>query len=533
MSISTTIQSMYENVGEVYDTITNVSLPSHKNIENIPSTIRDSYLEIMNNGIEVIWENWEKVLGEGTSLTLSNTVEAPMKIEYVGNTSQEGTPTPDSPQPIHVVSGDNTVEVVGKNLFNGVLSSGYYITSTKALTNTTSTIYKSFEINLKAGNYVLSCNTNINIVRAFTDYNNSSDAIFAGTTMNVKSYSMNITQDTKLYLSIRRNDNTDWLTTDLLQLEKGSTATTYEPHTSNTYPINLGAYELCSIGDYKDRLFKTSGKNLFGGTIYQGLITEQGIYWVGTTRITNANSDTMKTFILKKGTYTLSIENLNYCTVIIKDSAGNVVQDFANEWKSLPFTFTTTEEGYFYFSARKTDNSNISPSDYRVQLNKGETALPYEPYGTGWYLEKKIGKVVLNGTENWSFVNQTSYMRSFLAISDINTSITDTTLTPISSNYFKAGIYNSHILNTITGRYNNAQINIFHDIATSNDDFKTWLSTHNTTVYYVLATPTYTKIEGTLKEQLEEIKKSKDGQTNISQTNNDLPFVLDVSALKE
>ena len=48
MSIATRIQSMYDNVEDVYDTIPNVTLPAHKNIENIPQTIRDSYLEIMN-----------------------------------------------------------------------------------------------------------------------------------------------------------------------------------------------------------------------------------------------------------------------------------------------------------------------------------------------------------------------------------------------------------------------------------------------------------------------------------------------------
>lgn len=111
MAISDTITSMYDNVGEVYDTITNVDLPTNKNIQNIPSTMRSSYLEIMNNGIDKIWNNWEKVTGEGETLTLNSTEEAPMKIDLKGNTSQEGTPTPEAPQDVHVVSGDNTIKV--------------------------------------------------------------------------------------------------------------------------------------------------------------------------------------------------------------------------------------------------------------------------------------------------------------------------------------------------------------------------------------------------------------------------------------
>ena len=70
---------------------------------------------------------------------------------------------------------------------------------------------------------------------------------------------------------------------------------------------------------------------------------------------------------------------------------------------------------------------------------------------------------------------------------------------------------------------------------TSGSDFETWLSTHNTIVYYVLNTPTYTKIEGTLASQLEDISYalSKKTQTNISQINNDLPFIIDAETLRD
>ena len=69
---------------------------------------------------------------------------------------------------------------------------------------------------------------------------------------------------------------------------------------------------------------------------------------------------------------------------------------------------------------------------------------------------------------------------------------------------------------------------------TTTDGFKTWLSTHNTDVYYVLATPTYEEItDTTLLSQLEALAYSYEGTTNISQVNDDLPFVLDITALKE
>lgn len=47
---------------------------------------------------------------------------------------------------------------------------------------------------------------------------------------------------------------------DTFQIEKGSTATTFEPYKSTTYPISLGTIELCKIGDYQDRIYKDNGK---------------------------------------------------------------------------------------------------------------------------------------------------------------------------------------------------------------------------------------------------------------------------------
>lgn len=70
--------------------------------------------------------------------------------------------------------------------------------------------------------------------------------------------------------------------------------------------------------------------------------------------------------------------------------------------------------------------------------------------------------------------------------------------------------------------------------ASTVEQLKTWLSTHNTDVYYILATPITTEItDTTLINQLESIKLSYNEQTNISQENDNLPFELDVVALGE
>lgn len=52
-----------------------------------------------------------KVSDEGTDVSLTPTIEAKISSELKGNTSQSGGPTPDTPIPVNVVSGDNTIIV--------------------------------------------------------------------------------------------------------------------------------------------------------------------------------------------------------------------------------------------------------------------------------------------------------------------------------------------------------------------------------------------------------------------------------------
>ena len=63
-----------------------------------------------------------------------------------------------------------------------------------------------------------------------------------------------------------------------------------------------------------------------------------------------------------------------------------------------------------------------------------------------------------------------------------------------------------------------------------------WLENNNVEFWYPLATPTYTLLNDTLQSQLEYIYNQMlayKGQTNISQINNDLPFIIDSTALKD
>ena len=84
--------------------------------------------------------------------------------------------------------------------------------------------------------------------------------------------------------------------------------------------------------------------------------------------------------------------------------------------------------------------------------------------------------------------------------------------------------------NTLTG------IDINDDSSSKVSKIKTWLSNNNVTLYYVPATPVEEEItNATLTEQLEAISKAKSikEKTYVTQTNDELPFVLDVEAIKK
>ena len=104
-------------------------------------------------------------------------------------------------------------------------------------------------------------------------------------------------------------------------------------------------------------------------------------------------------------------------------------------------------------------------------------------------LYKNVGKIVLNGSENWGYYNNVLYTDRCSGYSNSNN-------TPYC-NYYK-GISNVigtayvTVNNTICfnkDNKNNPRIFVKDTRFTKGSDFKTWLSTHNTEVYYSLATP--------------------------------------------
>lgn len=195
------------------------------------------------------------------------------------------------------------------------------------------------------------------------------------------------------------------------------------------------------------------------------------------------------------------------------------------------------------------NSDNTESQSYPINLGTMELCKirTYQDYiykeNDKWYKYGAIGKSTFVGAsdvyENWIMrtdVAVTGYKCYRNGNFNVN-SLGD--LANAYSNYFKyvtsGNFANTFRLNSQTSGYG-IQVIISETLASSTNDFKTWLSTHNVNVYYVLSTPTTTEItDATLISQLEALKGavSYAGQTNISQVNDDEAFIISASALKD
>ena len=349
-------------------------------------------------------------------------------------------PTPDAPVDIRVVTGTQTINITGKNLFNAdtiipiSIGSRTYITYDSTNKSFTFTAQETSSYNyfpVDSGTSYIN-NIEINVLQN-TDYtfsfsrtsNETRIAIYGANSNNgytrITSFdtSDTLTFNTSTYTEIAvRFDVTASAGTNItfsnLQLELGASKTDYEPYYApQTYPINLGNMELCKIGTYEDEIYKDNGK---------------------------------------------------------------------------------------------------------------------------WYKKANIGKVILNGSEEYTLQSNIGGLglTRFRLNSTLDNALNISSREPIVSNYF-FNLSNSGGHKKGGGFVASLYLYLYFDYdGVTKSDWTTWLSTHNTTVYYVLATPTITKItDTTLISQLENIAVfTGTNHFTISNSNNALPSIY-VKRLKE
>lgn len=324
-------------------------------------------------------------------------------------------------------------------------------------------------------------------------------------------------------------------------------------------------------------VINTSSKNLFDGILENSGFQGTGLNAeVNTKRIRNKNYIRVK----ENQTYTINITEYNTTkgTISINISYYNkndysTVRLSESGWKNLPYTFITPENCKFIrFLCKITSSSEESEIVYtdvnKVQLEQNSTATTYEPHqgkelhldlgsielckignyqdyfyksGSKWYLHKEIEKLTGNDIiSTLAFAESTSYSDSTYLCCYNNGFINTKYLNTIAyCNKFNGQYHyvEKKVANSLRMSSTSLGICVLKsDFATVND-LNSYFNTNGNDifVYMVLKTPTNTEItDTTLISQLEAIYNAPlYEETNITQINNDLPMVLDITACKD
>ena len=272
---------------EIYAHIAELALAG----EAIGGLIWDA-IGAVTNGIT--WSGIQTAQGEYISIT--NELDIPAKlasVEMLGNASQDGTPTPDSPVTVQTVTGEQVIKNtgsddsqelkvnLGKNLFDASTATivNKYANVTGGMVSASDwTGIDSFFAVQPNTTYTFSAK-NQGTRFLYNEYSSASESSFISP--RHESTGTFTTGGSTHYIRFSTNNAN---ATDL-QIELGSTATAYAPYFT---PI-----ELAKIGNYQDRIYKEDSKwyieKQVGKVVLDG--TETGWGWADTARytITTAN----------------------------------------------------------------------------------------------------------------------------------------------------------------------------------------------------------------------------------------------------
>lgn len=506
----------------------------------------------------------EYVTAQGEDITLNNTGVAPLEIGLKGNTYQETT--------------------TGKQLFN-YATTNYVQNETITITGTGNDFtVSSTGYGLRAF-YV--CQIDFATLYAYmsSTYTNASIALYSTNSNSYGSWSdfyhdrtliqnnWNITQTSSVDLSNYQGKYL-WITLRGSYTDSGYTNVNYKDFILSKEQVS--AYEEYTGGipapnpDFPmpvqvvtgDNTIKVQNANLLNR---ETCTEDKALTWVGGVLNNETNSlasDYMEVKIGEQYSTTYFAQIMFYDSsktyLGCLQSNGTTIAKATGETKKL-FTVPSVDEiAYMRLGFRATsENNNVDMTTANIMVNKGNTLLTYIPHqeqeyeinlgtlelckigtyqdylyksGENWYKHTEIGKIVLDGSADESWAYRNDYSAFY-----INNTTSKGTNAPVS-NYFK-GITSGITSNDNAILFNTSTLYlIYHALNGVVSDLQTWLGTHNTIVYYQLSTPTEEQITNAeLIEQLETILNavSYEDQTNISQENDNMAFILDVSALKK
>ena len=478
-----------------------------------------------------------------TTLSLS-TVPTPITISLNGNTTQEGTPSPTNPQVIHNVSGDNEVKIARKNIFtfpswqtvnSAPLYNGYRKVKLLLPPNTTYYLNTTFKNGYSP--------VGLNMYVLVGDYLNTVYKSIAHSTYGAQNGTVTTNADGELYISVYNATQAKYeelIENSQVQLEKGSTATPYEPYTRQSYPLYLPVENLIPTGMTSTSNDITFTVNADGSVLVNGTATNTAWF------VVNMQSDKFKVGEY----YTFGAMPKGVDTNTVNGFIGGLTS--SNQWgQETPKTIQATTINSPQFVIRVTNGTTVNNMLFYPQLEKGSKANHYTPYGTTpielnkigtyqdyiyknggkWYVHKEFNKIDL-GTLTW---NRYQFGSNYAFYVNVPTKYSGQSVGglcetyPVTRNATGPGMLDNKTMDT---QSNQTYIYIRDDSYTDARTFKT--SLNGVLLYYPLRTATNTEItDTTLINQLNNIEKaySYNGTTNILQVSNDNGFMLGVVSL--
>lgn len=578
MSINTTIQpsNVYIQVFKDIQGLVDKSL-LRKSINKFGSNLSEndsskSYCDALDD----IYNKLPKITQSGAGFTLENVQNGQVDdFKMIGVDLEQDTTTGKNLLNISDITSGNGI----KNNNNKSITLNGNITSTSfTLTN---------PITLKANaTYIMSLTNND------TNAGDSTFVLRNGNTNKMSIYFKNLVSNAPFTptediiidtLRIYNSGVTFNNYTFSIQLEEGLSSTNFEPYTGGIPSPNPDYPQEIKVVEGR-QVITDKGKNLFNvsQTPHSNSMTSAGVTLNinddGTISTSGTNTETYRNIRydiqLPAGEYIISgcptggSKNGYSLLVQLTDETSDQVFD-TGSGATFSLQETTTIKFYPVRVGSDTVNfnglifkpmirlSNISndtfepyyePVSYNIDLQLANIYLAKMPNtdyknriyknNGNWYFEKKIKKVVFDGSENWvtasasggdRFVNNVSNPDGLIPLASEVGLIKCNKFVSVSASATLAG--QNGIAIATSGK-----IVIYYDLYknSSATAFKTWMSENNLETYYALANPVTTQITNTtLIDQLEAI--SVHTGTNIitiSNSNNIIPEI-EITRLKE
>ena len=311
-----------------------------------------------------------------------------------------------------------------------------------------------------------------------------------------------------------------------IMLQKGSTATEYEPYKEQSTLIDMN----------KPNLFDKDNANILNA------------YFNGNTGLLVGDSSTYLTYIPCKPNTTYNIQKIIssrfaiYISADIPKVGGAITYVTGNaNVNNLQFT-TNSDANYLIIYYYKSDVDTLTEQEILDSIKI------YEGIGTDDYYElssmndikdiltiqngqaninQKIGKIVLDGSENWDSMNTKFGIEFRLLNLSFKLNSSKDNVPNIISDRFIATTPDmmwNNVLVGITIATTSARIliSLSDTSITTVDEFKTWLSENPVTVYYELAEPQTISLNGSYDIEL------FNGINNIT-TNDELQPSLEIT----